>query len=344
MTSESIVVEGLTRRYGDVVALRGLSFEVRPGEIVGFLGPNGAGKSTTMKILTGYLSATEGEARVAGLSVREDSEAVREKIGYLPENVPLYEEMIVHDYLRFVAEIRGVARARRSDRIMEVGRLTGLTHMLGRTISELSKGYRQRVGLAQAIIHEPEVLILDEPTTGLDPNQIVEIRDVIKSIGQEKTIIFSTHILQEVTAVCDRIIIINRGELVADGTLEELEDRMSELRPGLIVGFDGEAGGELREFLEALPGVTEVTEVTGRVASFLVIADDDEEVRKALIEAEAESPRGLVELRRAEASLEAIFRLFTADTEGEEATEEESAAAEHEHEEEEEEEKESADG
>ncbi len=224
----SIIVDGLTKTYGSFKALDRISFKVEPGEIVGFLGPNGAGKTTTMKVLTCFMAATEGTAEVAGFDVREHSQEVRRRVGYLPENVPLYDEMIVHDYLRFVAEVRGVAKEERGRRIDEVVERTSLEDVVHREVRELSKGYRQRVGLAQAIIHRPEVLILDEPTTGLDPNQIVDIRDVITEIGAEKTVIFSTHILQEITAVCDRIIIINRGELVADGTLDELEEAAGE--------------------------------------------------------------------------------------------------------------------
>lgn len=217
-----ITVQNLSKSYGTAPALHGISFAIKPGEIVGFLGPNGAGKTTTMKILTCLLDASDGQAAVAGFDVRTHPAEVRKRIGYLPENIPLYDEMILYDYLHFIAEIRGVPRSKRKERITSVALQTGLDQVLARVIGELSKGYRQRIGLAQAIIHAPDVLILDEPTTGLDPNQLREIRDVIKEIGREKTVIFSTHILQEVTAVCDRIVIIAQGRLVADGTLDEL--------------------------------------------------------------------------------------------------------------------------
>lgn len=226
MAAKSIVVDGLAKNYGEFWALNGISFDVEPGEIVGFLGPNGAGKTTTMKILTCFMAAAKGTATVAGHDVYEESEQVRKKIGYLPENVPLYEDMMVYDYLMFIAEIRGIAAGKRRDQIRRVVELTGLDGMVTRNVRELSKGYRQRVGLAQAIIHEPEVVILDEPTSGLDPNQILDIRDLIKTIGKEKTVIFSTHILQEVAAVCDRIIVINHGQIIADGTVEELAERV----------------------------------------------------------------------------------------------------------------------
>ena len=247
--SYSIVVDRLTKTYGDFLALDDISFEVQPGEIVGFLGPNGAGKSTTMKILTCFMAATEGTARVAGFDVHRDSAEVRKRVGYLPENVPLYDEMLVYDYLKFISEVRGVAQSEREARIDEVVERTGLEAVIHREISELSKGYRQRVGLAQAIIHHPDVLILDEPTTGLDPNQIIEIRDVIKEIGEEKTVIFSTHILQEIAAVCDRIVIINRGKLVADGTLEHLQQKVN--ADGLEEVFRKYTAGETEETRKA---------------------------------------------------------------------------------------------
>ncbi|AWV91480.1 ABC transporter ATP-binding protein [Bradymonas sediminis] len=222
----SIVVDGISKTYGDFSALNQISFKVRPGEIVGFLGPNGAGKSTTMKILTCFMDATAGRASVAGFDVGTQSKQVRSRVGYLPENVPLYDDMIVYDYLNFIAEMREIPRSERRRSLDEAVERTGLKSVIHREIRELSKGYRQRVGLAQAIIHRPKVLILDEPTTGLDPNQLIEIRDVIKDLGRENTIILSTHILQEVSAVCDRIIIINRGELVADDTLDGLKQEL----------------------------------------------------------------------------------------------------------------------
>ncbi len=222
-STPAIVVEELTKHYGDVKALRGIDFRVEPGEIVGFLGPNGAGKTTTMKILTCSTIADSGRAAVAGDDVGEDPQAVRRAIGYLPENVPLYDEMLVYDYLQFIAGIQEVDAGEREERVRQVADRTGISDMLGRPIAALSKGYRQRVGLAQAIIHQPEVIILDEPTTGLDPNQIVEIRDVITTIGDDATVLLSTHILQEVSAVCDRIIIIDEGRIVADGPIDELK-------------------------------------------------------------------------------------------------------------------------
>lgn len=205
------------------MVLDNLSFTVTKGEVLGFLGPNGAGKTTTMKIITSFWPATSGQVLVAGLDTSANSLATRKKIGYLPETVPLYDDMRVFEYLKFIAQIRGLEKDKIKPRIKTVVSLCGLTKVLRQPIDELSKGFRQRVGLAQAIMHEPEILILDEPTTGLDPNQIVEIRDLIKTIGREKTVIFSTHILGEVSATCDRVIIINNGKIVGQGSPKELE-------------------------------------------------------------------------------------------------------------------------
>jgi len=314
-TSETgIVVDAVSKSYGDFQALNDVSFEVEPGEIVGFLGPNGAGKTTTMKILTSYMAATSGTASVAGFDVHDHPEQVRRRTGYLPENVPLYEEMLTYDYLDFIAEVRGVGRGARPKQIKRVVELAGLEAVIHREILELSKGYRQRVGLAQSLIHEPDVIILDEPTTGLDPNQIVDIRDVIKGIGEEKTVILSTHILQEVSAVCDRVIIINEGEIVADDTLGELEDRVAESEPGLLVEFDAEADvDEVRELLEDLDGVESVSDEPGRHdrSIFRVATDDEDAVRKALFREEADHDHGLTSLSRAQPTLEDVFRVFT---------------------------------
>lgn len=217
-----IEIQNLTKKFGENITLDNISFSVKKAEILGFLGPNGAGKSTTMKIITSFWQPTSGKITVDGIDVAEDSIATRKKIGYLPETVPLYEDMRVYDYLYFIAEIRGLKKEEMKKRIKEVAESCGLTKVIRRPIEELSKGYCQRVGLAQAIMHNPDVLILDEPTTGLDPNQIAEIRDLIKKIGKEKTVIFSTHILSEVSAVCDRVIIISNGRIVGEGSPQDL--------------------------------------------------------------------------------------------------------------------------
>jgi len=217
-----IKVEGLTKRYGDVTAIEDLSFEVEKGEIVGFLGPNGAGKTTTMRIITGFLPSTDGTASVAGHDIFEKPMEVKKKIGYLPEHPPLYADMTVSGYLKFVSKIKGVARSARGEAIDRVVERCGLKEARKKIIGKLSKGYRQRVGLAQAMIHDPEVLILDEPTIGLDPKQIIEIRELVKSLAGDQTIILSTHILPEVTMICQRCLIIDRGRIVADDSLEAL--------------------------------------------------------------------------------------------------------------------------
>jgi len=217
-----IEVAELTKYFGPVPAIRGVSFNIDPGEIVGFLGPNGAGKSTTMRILTGFLPATSGTARVAGHEVHAEPLAVKRRVGYLPEHVPLYEAMLVGGFLLFIAEVKGVAKRERMAEVERVCERCGLTHMLSRPIGHLSKGYRQRVGLAQALVGNPEVLILDEPTIGLDPGQIVEIRDMIQALKGDHTVMLSTHILPEVQMVCDRVIMINQGRVVAEDTVQNL--------------------------------------------------------------------------------------------------------------------------
>src|SRR3989339_645895 len=217
-----IDIKNLTKKFGNNVILDDISFSVNKGEILGFLGPNGAGKTTTMKIITSFWSPTRGSVKIDGVDVIENSLEVRAKIGYLPETVPLYDDMRVYEYLKFIAEVRGIEKENIKKRIKEVVASCGLKKVLLKPIEQLSKGYRQRVGLAQAIMHEPDILILDEPTTGLDPNQIKEIRDLIKKIGKEKTVIFSTHILSEVSATCDRVLIINNGKIVGEGSPADL--------------------------------------------------------------------------------------------------------------------------
>ena len=217
-----IEVEGLVKRFGHITAVDGIRFKVERGEVVGFLCPNGAGKTTTMRVLTCYLPADEGRCKVAGFDVLTDSVEVRKRIGYLPEDTPLYSDMSVEGFLKYIAEVREIYGEEQKRRINKMIEICGLEPVLKMDISELSKGYRQRVGLAQAMLHDPDILILDEPTTGLDPNQIIEIRSLIKELGKEKTVILSTHILPEVEATCGRVIIIHRGKLVAEGTLEEV--------------------------------------------------------------------------------------------------------------------------
>src|ERR1700744_4586528 len=237
----SIEIKDLVKTYGEQKAVDTISFQVGKGEIVGFLGPNGAGKSTTMKILTGYLGQDSGEARVCGLSVNDQPLETKKRIGYLPEANPLYPDMYVREYLDFIADVHHVTD--RKTRIDAVISLVGLTPESRKKLAQLSKGYKQRVGLAAALLHDPEVLILDEPTSGLDPNQIIEIREVIKNLGKDKTVLFSSHILQEVEALCDRVVIINKGKLVADSTLSALRQAGSRGNASIRVAF--------RETLEA---------------------------------------------------------------------------------------------
>lgn len=225
----SISVQGLSKVYGSQKAVDNINFEIHKGEIVGFLGPNGAGKSTTMKILTGYIPATEGSAEVNGFDVKIAPQEVKQSIGYLPEHNPLYLDMFVREFLEFVGTLHHIPKKELKQRVEETIKLVGLELEKHKKIGQLSKGYRQRVGLAQALIHNPEVLILDEPTTGLDPNQLAEIRELIKEIGKNKTVIFSTHIMQEVEAICDRVIIINRGKIVSDSSFAALQQEGKKL-------------------------------------------------------------------------------------------------------------------
>lgn len=311
----SVEVRGLTKLYGELQALHGLSFTVQPGQIVGFLGPNGAGKSTTMKILTGFMSATSGTAKVAGFDVQRQSKQVRQRIGYLPERVPLYEDMLVYDYLMFMAELRGVSSTSRAARVGRVAELTGLSARMGQAIGELSRGFRQRVGLAQAIVHEPEVIILDEPMSGLDPNQIIEIRDLITQIGQEKTVLFSTHIMQEVSAVCDRVIIISQGRIVADDTVPALASQLVADRPGLLARLDarGTTTARLTARVGKCPHADAVAVERERddEVTLHVHASNPEALRRELFKLAAEDDLPLKALTPYEPDLEAIFRHHT---------------------------------
>jgi len=312
-----IEVERLEKTYGFARALKGISFSVQKGEVVGFLGPNGAGKSTTMKILTGYLLPTGGKASVGGLDVVDQSLEVRRRIGYLPESTPLYGEMRVDDYLLFCAEIRGVPRAGRRTAIARAVELCGLSRVTGKNIVELSKGYRQRVGLAQAIVHEPPVLILDEPTSGLDPNQIVEVRKLIERLGEEHTVVLSTHYLQEVEKSCSRVIIVHQGEIVADGTRDELVQR----RPAgsLHARVRGPEAAVLQQCAELLPGcpVKVVDRSANSVDYRIDVGDGAAPVEEALARLVVKNGWDLLELRRERPSLEDVFRALTLGSEQE---------------------------
>ncbi|MCR9243972.1 MAG: ABC transporter ATP-binding protein [bacterium] len=306
-----IEVQQLEKNYGFARALKGISFSVSKGEVIGFLGPNGAGKSTTMKVLTGYLLPSGGGATVSGLDVVSHSLKVRRNIGYLPETTPLYGEMRVDDYLRFVAEIRGVGFTKRKAAIARAVELCGLARVTGKNIDELSKGYRQRVGLAQAIVHEPPVLILDEPTSGLDPNQIVEVRKLIRRLGEEHTVVLSTHYLQEVEKSCSRVIIINQGEIVADGTHDSL---VSERPAGALrARVRGPEEQVTARCTEALPGcrVEVVARHDGAIDYVLEAGTDAAPVAEAFSRMVVQNGWDLLELVREKATLEDVFRALT---------------------------------
>ncbi|MBI2218292.1 MAG: ATP-binding cassette domain-containing protein [Candidatus Rokubacteria bacterium] len=308
-----IDVENLTKRYGPVTAIRDVSFNVAPGEIVGFLGPNGAGKSTTMRILSCFMPATGGNARVAGYDVFRESMQVRRRIGYLPENVPLYTDMRVAPYLDFVAELKGVSRSHRKAHVAEVMERCQVSDMQNRLIGKLSKGYRQRVGLAQAIINDPHVLILDEPTIGLDPRQITQIRELIKSLAGEHTVILSTHILPEVSMVCSGVIIINKGSIVAQGPIDTLvEQFFPASRVHAEIFGPPEA---VRTGLASIPGVTLVVDGGGTqdgLGSYLVEAPRGRDVRTEIFMLAAQQRWELRELRRVGMTLEEVFMRIVA--------------------------------
>lgn len=310
----TISVRNLTKTYGIQKAVDNISFEVKTGEVVGFLGPNGAGKSTTMRIITCYQAASQGDVLLDGVSVREDPDNVKKMIGYLPENNPLYSEMAVIDYLKFCAELQGVEKSQLEKRIKEMVRKCGLEDEKHKKIQELSKGYRQRVGLAQAMIHDPDILILDEPTSGLDPNQIVEIRNLIKKLGKEKTVILSSHILSEVEATCDRILIINKGKIVADGSSADLRKQAqgNELLT-IQVELNGNGNGDKtpKSALEALSTVMSVESINGKEHYYQVQSKPNTSSKKAVFDLCVESKWYLLEMKALETKLEDVFRELT---------------------------------
>ena len=299
----SIEVKNLLKVYGEQKAVNDISFKVGKGEIVGFLGPNGAGKSTTMKIITGYLEKTSGEAFVCGMNVADQPLETKKKIGYLPELNALYYDMYVREYLAFVAEIHKVENQK--SKIESVIELTGLTIESKKKIGQLSKGYKQRVGLAAALIHDPEVLILDEPTSGLDPNQIIEIREVIKKQGKDKTVLFSSHILQEVEAICDRVIIINKGELVADDKLSNLRQHSSSSNT-VKVSFKESIDKSWLEQLAAAKSVNKIDANNWQLAT-----DNPDQLRKQIFELSLLHNLNIVSLQSDSQSLEDVFRTLT---------------------------------
>lgn len=301
----SLTVQHLTRFYGQQRAVDNVSFSIKEGEIVGFLGPNGAGKSTTMKIATTYLPPSEGTVRVGEWDVQQNPMQVKRIIGYLPEHNPLYRDMYVHEYLRFIGSLYGLRGQTLKQRVNTMVEQCGLTQEQHKKIEMLSKGYRQRVGLAQALIHDPRVLILDEPTTGLDPNQLVEIRRLIKEVSKNKTVIFSTHIMQEVQALCDRVIVINKGKVVADDLLQNL------VRGGadsIIIQVEFDRAVPVDD-LRALTGVASVDVISD--TTFRIIAEQAKDVRPEIFKYASEKSVSLIGLKQEENSLEHVFRLLT---------------------------------
>ena len=299
----SITVKNLSKHYGSQKAVDGISFSVDKAEIVGFLGPNGAGKSTTMKMITGYLEADAGNIEVCGITVKENDIETNKKIGYLPEANPLYPDMYVREYLQFVANVHQIKNSKQI--IEDVIKTVGLSIESNKKIGQLSKGYKQRVGLAAALVHDPEVLILDEPTSGLDPNQIVEIREVIKKLGQNKTVLFSSHIMQEVEAICDRVIIINKGNIVADDTLQNLQ-RSSTDNEYVTVEFKETVDIEL---LKKLKGIIEIKNIQRSI--FNIQCSNADSVRKQLLQLSIDHNLNIISLQSETQNLESVFKSLT---------------------------------
>jgi ABC-2 type transport system ATP-binding protein len=301
----SVKVNNITKLYGKQKALNNVSFEVKQGEIIGFLGPNGAGKSTMMKIITCFIPPSSGKVEVCGYDVAEQSIEVRRNVGYLPEHNPLYLDMYVKEYLKFIAGLHKIGGANAAKRIAEMIEITGLQLEQHKKIGALSKGYRQRVGLAQALIHDPKVLILDEPTTGLDPNQLAEIRNLIREVGKEKTVMFSTHIMQEVKAVCDRVIIVNKGEIVANDITSNIQQQ-NDKSVVLVIEFDNKVEKAL---LLEIPGVLEVKDTNDY--TWVITTDASIDVRPSLFNFAVKNNLSVLGLQKREQSLEEVFQQLT---------------------------------
>lgn len=309
-----IEVKNLTKRYGDLKAVDDISFSVDSGEVLGFLGPNGAGKSTTMNIITGYISSTSGTVTVDGSEILEEPKKTKAKIGYLPEIPPLYPDMTVRKYLEFMFDLKKV-KLPKKEHVDEVMRLVGLSEMGGRIIKNLSKGYRQRVGFAQALIGNPPVLILDEPTVGLDPKQIIEFRKLIRSLGKKHTVIFSSHVLSEVSATCDRVIVISNGKIVADGKTDELSQSLSGKKK-LMITVASESSAVVDE-LKKIPGVTKAEKVrsfAGGLVKYSVSYSKDEDIRKDVFSAMVRLDAPIMEMQSGDETLEDMFLKLTQDS------------------------------
>ena len=307
-----IEIQNLTKHYGPIKAVNNLNFTVEKGEILGFLGPNGAGKTTTMNMITGYLPSTSGTVKVCGYDIGEQPAEVKKHIGYLPEIPPVYTDMTVKEYLNFVSDLKKVPRSERASQISDIMEIVQITHVQNRLVGNLSKGYRQRVGFAQALVGNPEVLILDEPTVGLDPNQIIEIRKLIKDLGKEHTIIFSSHILQEVSAVCERVVIINKGEIVAIDTPDNLSQNL-----GNVSRFSIKIEGPQDEVAKALGEVKGILNIKWsssdeeNVVKYIIDSEKDMDIRKPIFLKMAELGHPILELQSVGMDLEEIFRILT---------------------------------
>ena len=306
-----IEIQGLTKKYGDFTAVDDISFNVNKGEILGFLGPNGAGKTTTMRILTCYLKPTEGTITVKGMDIHDHPLEIKNIMGYLPESAPLYPDMLVYDYLLFVSDVRDLSPSERLKRVKELAGLCQITDVMHKSIHELSKGYKQRVGLAHAMMTDPEILVLDEPTSGLDPNQIVEIRDIIREIGKEKTVILSTHILSEAEATCDRLVIINKGKIAADGATEELKNRAGNEHMVNISLLNAKYE-EVESSLKTIPEINDITlKSANGTLDFIVSYADEKDIRPEIYRTIKKSDWDLVEFHTQGRTLENIFRDLT---------------------------------
>jgi ABC-2 type transport system ATP-binding protein len=308
-----IHVENLTRYYDEFCAVDGIHLDIQKGEILGLLGPNGAGKTTTLRMLTGYLQPTAGQIRVKNFTIGPDTLEIKKRIGYLPESAPLYHDMIVYDYLNYVADIRELKNEQKLSRIHELAQLCALNTVMHKTIGELSKGFKQRVGLAHALMNDPEILVLDEPTSGLDPNQIVEIREIIRKIGREKTIILSTHILSEAEATCDRIAIIHQGKIVADGSTQSIKQSAGRERT-IYITLDNADFDAVRRQLETVEGIARIEKLAPSDANYLDIkisVKSDADIRKDIYRIIRQSNWQLLEFRQETQTLEHIFRELT---------------------------------
>jgi ABC-2 type transport system ATP-binding protein len=308
-----IHVENLTRYYDDFCAVDGIHLDIPKGEILGLLGPNGAGKTTTLRMLTGYLQPSAGQIRVKDFTIGPDTIEIKKCIGYLPESAPLYHDMMVYDYLNYVADIREMKPDRKTARIDELAQLCGLTSVMHKTIGELSKGFKQRVGLAHTLMNDPEILILDEPTSGLDPNQIVEIREIIRKIGREKTIILSTHILSEAEATCDRIAIIHQGKIVADGSTQSIKQSAGKDRT-IYITLENADIETVREHVKTVPGISRIEHMASSDTGHLdlkISVQSDADIRKDIYRIIRQADWMLLEFRQETQTLEHIFRELT---------------------------------